>query len=180
MTAFAAEVNADPSLGTFVYLNRSRHDISPSLTILGCTLWSALNTEDLDILSWSLTDFKRIDNFTPATYTALHQTDLAWLNDTVSSIAQNEPDREIVVFTHHAPTKKGTGDAKFEDGPTNSAFASELTGEPCWQSGKVKMWAFGHTHWCCDFERDGVRVYANQRGYGAGREEYDAGRVVEV
>ncbi|KAI0061039.1 Ser/Thr protein phosphatase protein [Artomyces pyxidatus] len=177
LTAFATKVNADASLGTFVYLNRTRYDISPTLTILGCTLWSALDPADLDILSWSLTDFRRIDAFDPAAYATLHAADVAWLNAAVAAV---EPGREVVVFTHHAPTKAGTGDPKFDGAPTNSAFATELTADACWESGKIKMWAFGHTHWCCDFERKGVRVYANQRGYGQGREEYDAGRVLDL
>ncbi|KAI0061045.1 Ser/Thr protein phosphatase protein [Artomyces pyxidatus] len=180
LTTFATKVNSDPSVGTFVYLNRTRYDISPTLTILGCTLWSALNPADLDILSWSLTDFRRIYAFDPAAYSALHAADLAWLNTTVTAIARDEPGREIVVFTHHAPTRAGTGDPKFDDAPTNSAFSTELTTDACWESGKIKMWAFEHTHWCCDFDRKGVRVYANQRGYGEGREGYDSGRVVEL
>ncbi|EIM86675.1 Ser/Thr protein phosphatase protein [Stereum hirsutum FP-91666 SS1] len=180
LRAFATRVNADSSLGTFIFLDRTRYDVSPTLTILGCTLWSSLNPDDLDILSWSLTDFRRIEGFNPETYSALHNADLAWLNSTVSSIARDEPERKIVILTHHAPTKDGTGDPKFNDGPTNSAFATELTVEECWKSGRVALWAFGHTHWCCDFVRDGVRVYANQRGYGEGRDDYDAGKVIDI
>lgn len=33
--------------------------------------------------------------------------------------------------THHSLTKKGTADSNLDDGPTNSAFTSELTDEPC-------------------------------------------------
>ncbi|KAH0581699.1 hypothetical protein J132_00641 [Termitomyces sp. J132] len=180
LNSFAIRVNADASFGTFVYLNRTRYDVSSNLTILGCTLWSSLNPNDLDILSWSLTDFRRIDSFNPDVYAALHKADLAWLNNTVTAIARDEPERRIVVFTHHAPTKDGTGDPKFNDGPTNSAFVTELTGEECWESGKIKLWAFGHTHWCCDFHKQGTRVYANQRGYGEGRDDYDGGKVIEL
>ncbi|OBZ71441.1 hypothetical protein A0H81_08769 [Grifola frondosa] len=153
LEAFANDVNSDDTLGNFIYLNRTRYDISPTLTILGCTLWSALNPDDLDILSWSLTDFRRISSFDPDTFVALHRADVQWLNSTVAAISNEEPERRIVVFTHHAPTLDGTGDPKFNEQPTNSAFATELTGETCWTSGKVSLWAFGHTHWCCDFER---------------------------
>jgi len=110
----------------------------------------------------------------------LHKVDLTWLNDTVSSIIHHEPERQIVILTHHAPTKEGTSPPQYADGPTNSAFASELTGEKCWASGHVKMWAFGHTHWCCDFERNGVRVYSNPRGYKEEQGLYDAGKIVEI
>lgn len=180
INAFATKVNADFSLGTFVYLNRTRYDVSPDLTILGCTLWSSLNPADLDILSWSLTDFKRIEGFDPEAYTAQHNADLQWLNDTIERIAQKEPKRKIVVFTHHAPTRTGTGDPKYDDGPTNSAFATELSDAQCWATGNIVMWAFGHTHWCCDFMRNGVRVYANQRGYANGRDDYHVEKAVEI
>ena len=143
-------------------------------------MWSELNPDDLDILSWSLTDFKRIDSFNPEAYTNLHLRDRQWLNDTITSMARDEPDRQIVVFTHHAPTREGTGDPKFDGQPTNSAFASELTNDPCWKAGNVKIWAFGHTHWCCDFVRDGIRVYSNQRGYANGERGYDPAKVIEL
>ncbi|OBZ66203.1 hypothetical protein A0H81_13869 [Grifola frondosa] len=146
----------------FILLNRARYDISPSLTILGCTLWSALIRSDVDDLSLALlNDFWRIEGMTPTTYVDLHRADVAWLNTTITKIACEEPEREIVVFTHHAPTIEGTSDPKHAGQGMSSAFASELTGQPCWKSGKVKLWAFGHTHWCCDFERAGVRVYSN-------------------
>ncbi|KAG5333670.1 hypothetical protein C0989_005053, partial [Termitomyces sp. Mn162] len=139
LKAFGTKISTDSSLGKFIHLNRTRYDVTTNLTIVGCTLWSSLNADDLDILTWSLTDFRRIDSFSPETYSALHNADVQWLNHTVASIAKDEPQRQIVVFTHHAPTKDGTGDPKFDDGPTNSAFATELTGEACWESGKIKL-----------------------------------------
>ncbi|CCM00741.1 uncharacterized protein FIBRA_02781 [Fibroporia radiculosa] len=177
---FADDINSDQSLGEFIFLNRTRHDVPAELTILGCTLWAALNPDDLDILSWSLTDFRRISSFDPESFTAIHNADLEWLNATISMISQAEPARKIVVFTHHAPTLSGTGDPKYEGQPTNSAFATELTGEPCWTTGNVVLWAFGHTHWSCDFERAGVRVYSNQRGYGEGGPGYSADKTIDL
>jgi hypothetical protein len=172
--------SSETQLGKFVFLNRTRYDVSPGLTILGCTLWSALNPDDLDILSWALNDFRRIENFNPESFDALHRGDLAWLNATVAEIGSTEPERAIVVFTHHAPTLAGTGHPKFDQQPTNSAFATELTGEAVWTTGRVKMWAFGHTHWVCDFQRDGVRVYSNPRGYAEGEDDYDPGKCVDL
>ncbi len=86
----------------------------------------------------------------------------------------------MIIFTHHAPTVLGTGDPKFDGQPTNSAFATELTGEPCWNSGTVKLWAFGHTHWSCDFERNGIRVYSNQRGYSVGGKGFDPAKAIHI
>lgn len=168
---------------SFIYLNRTRHDLSPNLTLLGCTLWSALDPDELDILSWSLQDLRRIDDLSPDAYNALHAGDLAWLNHTAAAMARDEPDRRIVVLTHHAPTQQGTSPPQFE-GPgasvTKSAFSTELTGQPCWNPQVVKLWAFGHTHYSCDFERAGIRLYANQRGYKQGEGLYDPSGVVTV
>jgi len=167
----------ESAMGEFILLNRTRYDVSPTLTILGCTLWSALNPDDLDILSWSLTDFKRIDSFKPASYQSAHKLDLDWLTSTLEDIRSSSCTRRVAVFTHHAPTVEATGDPKFLGGPTNSAFATELTGTRCWGS-PVMLWAFGHTHWNCDFERQGVRVFSNQRGYGQAGKDFDASKVV--
>lgn len=177
LRAFEAESN-----GKFIFLNQTRYDISTEFTILGCTLWAALDPENLDIIGQTLQDFKRIDDFTPAAYLNAHRADVAWLNDTVAHIASAEPQRKVVVFTHHAPTVDGTSDPKFagQERPTKSAFASELTGEACWTAGNVVLWAHGHTHWCCDFVRKGVRVVSNQRGSKEGSDTYDPAKVIEV
>ncbi|RDB21730.1 hypothetical protein Hypma_010882 [Hypsizygus marmoreus] len=88
LEAFANRVSIahanNSAKGEFILLNRTRYDISPSLTILGCTLWSALNPEDLEILSWSLTDFKRVYSFTPDAYKSVHEADLAWLTASIA------------------------------------------------------------------------------------------------
>ncbi|EAU92485.1 Ser/Thr protein phosphatase superfamily protein [Coprinopsis cinerea okayama7 len=170
---------SDPSKGEFIFLNRKRYDLSPDITILGCTLWSRLNPDDLDILSWSLTDFKRIEGFTPEKYQAAHEQDREWLRNTIESIRKEEGHRRIVVFTHHAPTIEGTGDPKFLGGPTNSAFATELTKEEWWGP-PISLWAFGHTHFSCDFERGGVRVVSNQRGYKEGAKDFEQVKVLSI
>jgi hypothetical protein len=82
---------------------------------------------------------------------------------------------------------RGRADAPFADGrryqhaggTSNSAFATEVLARVC-AGGAVAVWAFGHTHWNCDFERAGVRVVANQRGYRDGESGFDAARVLEM
>ncbi|KAG5652561.1 hypothetical protein H0H81_004570 [Sphagnurus paluster] len=75
-----ASASPSPGLGRFVLLNRrTRYDLSPHLTILGCTLWSRLAPGDLDILRWALADFRRIARFGPERYLALHAQDAAWV-----------------------------------------------------------------------------------------------------
>ena len=121
-------------------------------------------------------DFQRIENFSVDAFVKLHQEDVNWLNEMVLKIAKEEPERKIMILTHHAPTIHGTSHPKLYGHPTNSAFATELLeeGEYSWKtSGNVEVWAFGHTHWCCEFDRGGIRVFSNQRGNGEGKEGFD-------
>ena len=153
-------------------------DLSPTLTILGATLWARLNPDDFDILRWSVTDFKAIKEFSTDRFIELHKTDLSWLNAQVEKIRTEEPTRSVIIFTHHAPTM-GTGDPKYAGGPTESAFATELSNEQCWGS-PVKVWAFGHTHWSCDVVKNGVRVLSNQRGYSKGDKGWNPEFVFKI
>ncbi|KAI0090970.1 Ser/Thr protein phosphatase protein [Irpex rosettiformis] len=168
----------EPYHGRFVFLNRTRYDINPTLSILGCTLWGAIDPTHPDI--HALNDFKRIHNFTPETFRAEHEADVAWLNSVVATMAQEEPERRVIVFTHHAPTIKGTSDPKNQGKSTSTAFATELMAEPVCTAGTVKVWAFGHTHWCCDFVRRGIRVFSNQKGRGDGVEGFDRCKVLSL
>ncbi|EPQ55902.1 hypothetical protein GLOTRDRAFT_93427 [Gloeophyllum trabeum ATCC 11539] len=182
LESFADSLNANSS-GHLVILNRTQYDVSDSLTILGCTLWSDLrHSSGSDGLTTPpIQDFTSVSSLTPAVYQSLHFADLAWLNSTVPSLAANTA-RRIIVLTHHAPLLLGTSDpayypSTFDGVRSLPGYATDLSQQPCWHPA-VALWAFGHTHWCCDFVRDGVRVYANQRGRrGVG---FDAGRVVEV
>ncbi|KIP04268.1 hypothetical protein PHLGIDRAFT_202135 [Phlebiopsis gigantea 11061_1 CR5-6] len=171
LRAFEAETS-----GRFIFLNQTRIDLSPTLTVLGCTLWSFLDPVELS--ANSVKDFQRIEKFDASGRSALHLSDVAWLNEAVTRIANEEPERKVLIFTHHAPTIHGTSDPKYAGQSNASAFATELTSAPCWRSGTVALWAFGHTHWCCDFERNGIRVYSNQRGNQEGKENFDVGRVL--
>ncbi|CDO72203.1 hypothetical protein BN946_scf184970.g55 [Trametes cinnabarina] len=185
LAQFAAACATEPCdsgrpLGQFVVLNRTRYDLSATTTVLGCTLWARLNPADLDILRWSLTDFRRIEGFNPTKYQEEHARDVQWLSQAVAEIAQFEPHRRLIIMTHHAPTVEGTGDPKYANGPTNSAFATEFVGSEIWRPELVKVWMFGHTHWCCDFEREGIRVVSNQRGYKDGAPGFDPTKVIEV
>ncbi len=70
------------------------------------------------------------------------------------------------MVTHHAPCITGTSSPKIDGvGDMWSGFQSDVLGGLGVQGlGKGDVWVFGHTHFCADFERDEVRVFANQRG----------------
>ncbi|KAJ6524856.1 hypothetical protein DFH09DRAFT_1329217 [Mycena vulgaris] len=121
----------------------------------------------------ALSDFDKIVGFDPDAYEAHRQDDLAWLETAVADVAEREPRCQVVVLTHHASTVADTSDPAHAGGTSNSAFATEVLWRVCaW--GSVAVWASWHTHWNCHFERAGVRVVANQRGYrGYGKNDAD-------
>ncbi|KAF7592039.1 hypothetical protein BBP40_000762 [Aspergillus hancockii] len=171
-------------LGQFVLLDQTRYDISPDVTVLGCTLYSRVSKDQEMQVSFGLNDFYHTDDWTVEAHCAAHEADRAWLNDQVSQIAVSEPHRKIVIFSHHSPTLTPAAvDPAHTNSPLSSGFASDFAGEPCWENTQVCLWAFGHTHYNCDFAEDttGKRLVANQRGYYfAQAKVFDPKKVVRV
>lgn len=159
----------DPSLGEFIVLDQTRHDLSESVTILGCTLYSRVGPTavEMDLVNIYVPDFREIRDWTVDLHNAAFAADLAWLNAQVAAIEREEPGRRVIIVSHHSPTRDARAvQPSFATSPITSAFSTDLTAEVCWTSRSVRMWAFGHTHYNCDFEgREGLQVVTNQRGY---------------
>jgi predicted phosphodiesterase len=162
--------NAGEKLGLFVLMDQTRYDISPELTILGCTLFSNILPGQEERVSLGFSDFRYIEDWTVEDHNRAFIADLAWLNARVKSIAEIEPERKIIILTHYSPTTSPeTINPAHSESRISSGFSTDLSGEGCWSSRRVKVWVFGHTHFNCDFveSRTGKRVVTNQRGHEA-------------
>ena len=89
---------------------------------------------------------------------------------------------QVVVLTHHAPSHDGCSDPRHGKPPLRMecyGFSSDM--ESLFGP-RLALWAFGHTHFNCDFKRGGTRVISNQRGYGwdYDRSGYVMDKVVNV
>ncbi|KAK3372942.1 hypothetical protein B0T24DRAFT_678434 [Lasiosphaeria ovina] len=148
-------LRARSTIGRFVFLDQTRYDVNDSLTILGCTLFSRVTTEQAPE--------------TVADHIDAHISDLQQLNAHVSETSAADPQRQIAIFTHHSPTLDDRAvEERHRNSPVSSGFATDLSAEECWANKAVAMWAFGHTHFSCDFSDGlGKRVAANQKGYGS-------------
>jgi hypothetical protein len=155
----------------FFFLHRTRHDLGPTLTILGCTLWTHIPPSNAAEAQSRLSDMKEdlgIRDRTIEQHNSDHETDLRWLNSEVQRIDDSEPQRQIIVLTHHSPSLDSRAvDPQHQGSTIQSGFATDLSQEVCWISPSVKMWAFGHTHYSCLFRDDATDklVVANQNGY---------------
>ncbi|KAJ5543834.1 hypothetical protein N7494_005122, partial [Penicillium frequentans] len=133
--------------GQFVFRDQTRYDLSPTLSILGCTLFSRIAQTQMEGVIYGLNDFYHIN----------------W-----SSISHLETSCKIVVLTHYCPLiSENVVGPKHRHCKISSGFISDLSGELCCKQEVVKLWAFGHTHFSCDLRdaETGKRVVSNQRGY---------------
>lgn len=184
VNAFSDIVNHEAhDLGKFVFLDQTRYDLTPEITILGCTLYSHITPAQEDRVSFGLNDFYHIQDWTVEDHNTAHLADAQWLNRQVE-ILRSTPQRKIVVLTHHSPVLDDhrATDPVHVNSPISSAFATDLSAEECWNSAQVCLWGFGHTHYNCDFvdERTGTRLVANQRGYYfAQAGGFDLAKVIE-
>jgi hypothetical protein len=157
--------------GKLVLLHQRRFDIPYSdSTILGCTLWSKIPDDAREVVRMKVKDFERIEGWMVDDHNTCHEADLAWLWDQMldiqrlnKSVARLEKARRVLVVTHHAPLMQETSSLKNFSNPWSSAFATDLLDDGRW--GGVKVWVFGHTHFTTQFEKHGIKVLSNQRGY---------------
>lgn len=157
--------------GRFKFLCRDRYDLNSNITILGCTLWSAIqSSQESDIASRStdLNPKRGIHNWSLDQHREEHERDLAWLNSQIAAIEKKEPHRQIIIATHFSPTiDPRANDPQHRGSAVSSNFVTDLSLERCWLSSTIQLWAFGHAHYSCCFrdEKTGKLVVANQKGY---------------
>ncbi|KAH8796964.1 hypothetical protein F5882DRAFT_426339 [Hyaloscypha sp. PMI_1271] len=176
LLAFERDVRNNASLGDFILLNRAVYRMPDTdVVILGCSLLSSISAENHMAVSLGLNDFFVINDWDVDSHNEAHKWDIAWLNTQVAELEQSIPSGDARAIDPRHATSSIT-----------SAFSTDLSVEKCFQSEKVKIWAFGHTHYNCDFivERKGVgslRLLANQRGYYfAQADGYDGGKMVDI
>lgn len=166
-------LRSQSTIGRFIFLDQTRHDMEDSLTILGCTLFSRISSDQAAAVSARFMDFRHIQNWTVDGHVDSHMSDLRWLDEQVQEIQARQPGRRVVIFTHYSPTlDQRAVDKRHVGSPVSSGFATDLSNQICWKSPVVKVWAFGHTHCNCDYvDEFGKRILANQRGYAGNCED---------
>jgi len=161
-----AKREAGEEIGAFVPLNMGRVDLEGDVTVLGCTLFSKVEESKMGVVGRKVNDFRKIKwGWSVKEHNWFHGLHVEWLNGEVER-AEREG-RKVVVLTHHSPTvDERAVEEVYRGDELFSNFSTDLSGEYCWRSNAVKLWAFGHTHYNCDYvDEFGKRVYANQKGY---------------
>ncbi|KAG6032242.1 hypothetical protein E4U41_007282 [Claviceps citrina] len=195
LRAFEQQVQRDDSLGHFAVLDRGtwRPPGAPGTVILGCSLFSHVPPERHMAVEMGLNDFFLIGDWTVGDHNSAHRRDLAWLNGEVSRLegqdgaTTTDTTNNIIILSHWGPARlPGVVDPRHAGSAITSGFCTDLVGERCFAAGKVRVWAFGHTHYNCDVEveRAGggkLRLVANQRGYySAQADGFDVGKTIPL
>ena len=63
--------------GKFVYLDQTRYDLTPTMTILGCTLFSSINLTQEAAIRLFVSDFERIQDWSIESHNEAYKSDVA-------------------------------------------------------------------------------------------------------
>ena len=154
--------------GTNVHILEQDTLTLDGITFLGCTLWTDFKLfGDPRIAGYKatqeMTDYKRI-RVSPK-YSRLRSVDTAiihsrsrhWLSAQLDDFSD-----DIVVVTHHAPSRKSLPDFGQSD-LMSAAYASDL--DELVSHSSAKLWIHGHIHTASDYLLGKTRVLCNPKGY---------------
>lgn len=136
---------------------------------VGGTLWTDMNNADaltLYHLRAMMNDFRVIwynakgRKFRPED--AYHEH--VQTKNYISSVATANPDKTVVVVTHHSPSRKSTKPRYEDDFHMNGGYSSSLE-EFIMDHPNIKFWTHGHTHDTFDYMIEQCRIVCNPRGY---------------
>ena len=189
LLAFESDVRKDVSLGEFVLLDRAAYSLpGTNVTILGCSLFSFVPNRSHLAVGTGLNDFFSTSDWDVDAHNAAFRRDIEWLNASVAHLEETSTDTKIMIFTHWSPSRDARAtEPRYARSPIRSGFSTDLSKERCFMSAQVKLWAFGHTHYNCDFSFERVdgaeplRLLTNQHGYCfAQAEGYDGEKRVKI
>lgn len=147
--------------------------------IIGTTLWSHVPLYAKHIVEENIQDYRQI--YLPKSSSqSMRMWNMISVNDTNHwhDISVKYVDAQLKASAKsgdHTPLAKGVSNPAFEEihpihklrDPINTAFATPL--DTIFEKHFApKAWAFGHTHWSCDFNFQKTRILSNSRGYVQG------------
>lgn len=142
------------------------------IIFVGCTLFTDFNLYNktfnaMMVAARSLNDFryvhvlknKKVKTITPQDQLDIHIKSKKF----IESVCKKNPNKKIVVITHHAPSLKSVP-SQYKDDILSAAFASNLE-DIIQKYDNLKLWCHGHMHQNCDYILNGTRIICNPRGY---------------
>ncbi|OSS49646.1 hypothetical protein B5807_05907 [Epicoccum nigrum] len=126
--------------GKFILLKQTRYDLSPTVSILGCTLFLNITAAQKDFVSFGLNDFYHIENWTVEEHVQKHESELRWLKAEVQRLTKEEPDHKIIIMSHYSPTVDIRSiNPKHSNSNISSGFMTDLSDETCLSSAHIAV-----------------------------------------
>lgn len=136
---------------------------------LGCTLWTPISDDSMWIVGRYMNDYRYTPSFSPFASREQYAQQSKWLRARVAA----NPDKKIIVFTHHQPFEELTADdykhngQKWGEPDVNEAYVvMDHSLDDINKLGNIKLWCCGHTHLPYDGMLHDVHVVRNPIGYG--------------
>lgn len=162
-----------PLTNTLSFLNNTTKIVN-DVVFVGCTLWTDYKLFGQDAVQvckfyaeHGMNDFRfgrithgrkiarlRADDCEKAFYESVANID---------KVARQNPDKAVVVITHHAPSLRSV-DEQYVDSFLTAAFACNLE-EFIVAHPNIKLWCHGHVHTFKDYTIGQCRVVCNPLGY---------------
>jgi hypothetical protein len=131
---------------------------------IGSTIWTDFNDEDKETMEWAfnnMNDYHVIKNddtiLLPEKILEKHKQDKQFIKETI----ENNPNKQIIVITHHCPTYQSIPAYKLDYGLKNGCYHSNLES----LMDNVVLWAFGHIHDRHAYYLNNTLLVNNTRGY---------------
>jgi predicted phosphodiesterase len=180
-------LDAGGSRGNVTFLDGQTHVYIEGFRIIGSTLWSHIPPlAESQVAEYMSKHYSILDEdgnlLTTAVYNRWHVAEKATIAEAIADDETNNG-RGVIVLTHYAPYRWGCSAPEYETGDhlVNHIFASDLS--DLWRNTsktRVVLWAFGHTHYCCDFRVAGTRIVSNQLGRPHEKIGYRSDFVVSI
>lgn len=96
----------------------------------------------------------------------------------LQSIVKNDFTKNIVVFTHHAPSGKSISQ-EYVNEDTNPLYASDFS-EFILDNPKIKYWCHGHIHSKSNYQIGNTKILCNPYGYNRDSTIYYKGEIFDI
>jgi len=166
-----------------IHLLEKQSIVIDNIKFIGTCLWTDVNKDcpiTYSTINSGMNDYKIITRHRQGAYRKLNPYDTFMEHrDSLSFIDKESAGEEnVVVCTHHAPSRLSVTPRFKDQIYMNGGFCSELfdfiEARP-----QIKMWTHGHVHSSNDYSIGGTRIICNPRGYNGENPDFDDQRIFE-
>lgn len=155
------------------FMENQHKEIGEDIIVIGCTLYTnfkLFNNRELAMRAAMtyMNDFRYVQTYsnlggerliTPLDYETRFNNSLEY----IKTICEENPDKKIVVVTHHGPSRKSLSE-KYANDILSAAYVSDLE-DFIKEHKNIKVWCHGHTHSIKEYSIEQCQVQCYPFGY---------------